>query len=86
MRAQRIFEPLLSIPGKTCPFYLAILNNWVLQAQRKFQETQEGRQVGFNLGNVECFSQGLYWAYVAILSFPPSSLPPQVTSGLTYIL
>lgn len=57
MRAQSIFEPLLNIPGKICPFYLAILDNWVPQAQRQLQET--GKQVGFNLGNVECFSQGL---------------------------
>lgn len=43
MRTQGIFEPLLSIPGKTCPFYLAMLNNWVLQTQKQLQETQEDK-------------------------------------------
>lgn len=69
-------------------FRLAILSNWVLQAQRESWETQEDK-VDLTLKMLSAFPKvNVFLLCLCSQVFsppPPSSLPPPATSGLTYI-
>lgn len=84
-----MFELPLRILGKTCPFHLAIPNNWVLQVQRQLQETQEDK-LGLIL-ELEYISQGecfftlpMQLVFLSPCPSPHHLGPLPITSGLIY--